>query len=236
LLGKSRTLLKYKHMLNVVVVPSLLALFANAITEWILAVDLQQPLRALTQTQRALRIARWLLIWLGLITAAHFIPSSSPLIKLLPLTLFSISAATDLETKFLPPDAFVYGGVLIGCAVAFLTDGPIGLCIAIAAQALCFALWTLGVAFFNLCDAGDIKLAMQFGAACGSLASVAIAGIVVWLAACGVVLMGIAIGLRTRPLREAVRCAGTFRPPQGPLLWCGLLVALCWPAWRAALP
>ncbi len=214
-------------MLNFVLWPSLLALFANAIAEWLLATNLDRPFHALNKSERIIRILRWLLCWFGLFIAYHIIPSP---LHLLPLTLFSISAATDLETKFLPPDTFLYSSVLIGCGVAFLTNGPNGLCIAIATQAICFALWTLGVAFFNLCDAGDIKLSMQFGAACGSLASVGIAGFVVWLVACGVVLMGIAIGLRTKSFREAVRCAGVLRPPQGPLLWCGLLVASLWQA------
>lgn len=198
----------------------LFALIANGIAEWILARDLQQPINNLSRPRQTLRLARWVVSSLFICWIASV---SSSLLYFIPFALFTTSAATDLETKYLPPDAFTYGSVVIGLAVCFSTGGWVGLRHGLIAQAACFALWTLGVAFFRLCDAGDIKLAMQFGAVCGSLPNVGLALMVVWLAACTVVLIATLLGLRDKPPRQAIQQAATLRPPQGPLLWCGVV-------------
>ena len=47
----------------------------------------------------------------------------------------------------------------------------------------------------------------------------------IWLVALGLVLATFVFSLRRRPARHALRIATSLRPPQGPLMWCGLLIA-----------
>lgn len=141
-------------------------------------------------------------------------------------TLFSISAATDFETSLLPPDWFLYGSVVIAMILAVLSGGWPALRDVAVAQAFCFAIVTLGVAFLNLCDSGDIKLAMQFGALCGSLSAVAAGALGIWFVAVSLVLVTIVHGSLRLPVRQAIQRAVRLRPPQGPLMWAGFLLAV----------
>ena len=204
------------------------AVLANLVAEVLLTFDLHQPIHALSRHARALRLVRWLLCtvalgWMGL-NGGNAI-SGGDATQLIAFMLFSISAATDLETKTLPPDAFLYGATLAGIGLHYWANGWAGLRHAVIAQAVCFSIITLCVAFLNLCDSGDIKLAMQFGAACGSLFALGIAVIGLWLACMLVVIGALAVQLRRHPLRDAFRQAARIQPPMGPLLCAGLLLA-----------
>jgi hypothetical protein len=140
--------------------------------------------------------------------------------------LFSISAATDFELSLLPPDWFLYGSVIVAMALATMAGGWPALRDVAVTQAFCFVVVTLGVAFLNLCDSGDIKLAMQFGALCGSLAAVATGALGIWVVAVFVVVVTAFHGAWRGPARLAVQRAIQQRPPQGPLMWAGFLIAM----------
>jgi len=209
-------------MLNLLLCSLICAVLANGVAEFILAFDIGLPYARLTPKSQLIRLFRWLASSMGCILLGV---GQVPVGYQLLFALFSISAATDFETKTLPPDAFLFSAVIVGVIVhGSLNQGP-SLQQAILAQAFCFAVVTLGVALFNICDSGDIKLAMQFGAASGSLPHVLFGTGVVWLVACAVILVATAIQLHEVGLKAALRSATTLHPPQGPLLWCGLLVA-----------
>ena len=189
----------------------------------ILANDLQQPYARLSPAHQRIRVLRWVLSSIGCLVLGLWQVSIQQQVL---FAMFSISAATDLETKLLPPDWFLFGPIFICFATYGWVNGWPGLQRAILAQAFCFGAVTLGVAFFNVCDSGDIKLAMQFGAACGSLTHVLQAATVVWLAAIVVIVVATLLSLRRTNVKLAIREATTLQPPQGPLLWCGLLAIL----------
>lgn len=198
-------------------------LCANVVAEVILATDLQQPFARLSLVRQRIRILRWVVCSIGCIALGL---QQASMTHQLQFALFSISASTDFETKMLPPDWFIFGSVIFGITTYGLADGWFGVQRAILAQAFCFGMVTLGVAFFNVCDSGDIKLAMQFGAACGSLTHVLQAAAVVWLAAIVVIVAVTILNLRRTNIESVIRQATTLQPPQGPLLWCGLFTIL----------
>jgi hypothetical protein len=202
-----------------------LGLAVNAMAEAFLTIDLRRPVTQLVGWPRHLRLARWLLIFIvfGATGAAEL-----SLMQCIPLTLFAVSASTDLECKTLPPDWFTLLALLAGLFAAYGVVGVAGLRAALLAQAVCFALWALGIAFFNLCAAGDIKLAAQFGAACGSVWQAMWAGWVAWLVVCAVVLIAFVWRVAAVGPRKALRSALTLYPPQAPLLFCGLLAVTIW--------
>jgi hypothetical protein len=199
-----------------------LGVLANGIAEVILACDLHQPWRRLNILAQRRRVVRWVVCVLGHV---GFAMSGASLTQLILFALFSISAATDFETTLLPPDALMFGSVIFAMAMAAFTGGWPALRDVAVAQAFCFAVVTLGVAFLNLCDSGDIKLAMQFGALCGSLGAVAAGAFGVWLVAILLVSMALLRAMLAMPFKEALQSVMRRRPPQGPLLWCGFLLA-----------
>lgn len=200
-----------------------LALFANMLAEYFLSDDLEQPYTKLDPVHQRFRLLRWAGVLVGmLLLSAIRIHWST----LLVIALLTVSASTDFETKLLPPDHFVYGSTVLGVMSAWFTHEPIGLRDAVIAQAFCFAAVTLGVALFNLCDSGDIKLAMQFGAACASLPMVAFAAFGTWIVACVLFATQLVWNKRQNTWRGALSQAALYRPPQGPLLWCGLMFAV----------
>jgi hypothetical protein len=200
-----------------------LGLLANVFAELFLAFDLRRPWHLLDPACRRRRIARWVLCMLG---HAGLVIAGASLSTLLLFALFSVSASTDFELSLLPPDAFLYGSVITAIFLAGLTGGWPALRDVAVAQAFCFAVVTLGVAFLNLCDSGDIKLAMQFGALCGSLGAVAAGALGIWIVAAATVVATILLAAWRGPVRLAVQRAIHQRPPQGPLMWAGYLLAM----------
>ena len=79
------------------------------------------------------------------------------------------------------------------------------------------------VAFSSACDSGDIKLAMQFGAAAGSLANVFIGVMGMWL-----VMMCLLIAHMIQ--HRSITSISQVRLPLGPIAWVGLVIALLWRA------
>ena len=198
-----------------------LALTANLLASWFIRRD-QSITAPANQDELCSRVLRWCACAGGLAALAVW---GLPLHTLFVLALFSVSAAADYETHLIPPDAYVFGCVLLNVLLAGVVDGASALRETVVAQAFCFAIVTLGVALFGLCESGDIKLAMQFGAACGSLPMVMLSAAGIWLAAVGLALVTFLFVLRFRSVRRALRIATSFRPPQGPLMWCGLLIS-----------
>ena len=200
-----------------------LGMLANLLTEYFLSDDLQLPFFRLESAGQRFRIVRWGIVLVGMLGLGL---AQISLSGLLIMALLTVTAATDLETKFLPPDRFVYGSTVFGVLSAWFTHGSMGLRDAVIAQGFCFAVVTLGVALFNVCDSGDIKLAMQFGAACGSLALIAQAAFWTWIAACLLFAFQLGRYRLQNSWRSAFKQAAQYRPPEGPLLWCGLMVAV----------
>ena len=200
-----------------------IALLTNMLAEYFLSDDLEQPYARLDPVRQRFRILRWVGVLVGmLLLGAIQIHWSTMLV----IALLTVTASTDFETKFLPPDHFVYGSTVLGGMSACFTHGPIGLRDAVIAQAFCFAVATLGVALFNLSDSGDIKLAMQFGAACASLPMVAFAAFGTWIVACVLFAIQLVRNKRQSTWRRAFSQAALYRPPQGPLLWGGLMLTV----------
>jgi hypothetical protein len=195
-------------------------LWSNTISELLLSIDLKQPLGYLDPTHRRRRIVRWVVCVVGFLLVGLFHPSVP---RLLLLEMFSVSASTDFETSFLPPDWFVYGSTLAGLAVGFFDGGVAGLRDAVVAQAVCFAMMVFAVLLANAADSGDIKLLMQYGAACGSLSAVGIGIAVEFVARVGIlVVVFFWLYLRCRNTRLAFSTSAKTRMPHGPIAWIGL--------------
>lgn len=96
------------------------ALCANLIAEVMLAHSLQQPWARLSATQRHMRQLRWVLCSAGcLVLGIQQVLIGQQIV----FGLFSVSAATDFETKLLPPDWYLYGSVIIGIAIYGVVNG-----------------------------------------------------------------------------------------------------------------
>lgn len=199
-----------------------LGLLANGMAEIVLSFDLHQPWRQMDSVCRHRRVVRWVVCILG---HALLVMAGASFSTLSLFALFSISAATDFESCLLPPDWMLFGSVISAMALAAITGGWPAFRDVAVAQAFCFAIVTLGVAFLNLCDSGDIKLAMQFGALCGSLSVVAASALGIWLVAIVSVLVSVLHGALHMPVKQSIQLALRRRPPQGPLMWCGFLLA-----------
>lgn len=210
-----------------------LALAANGMAELLLAVDMDRPWRRLTPKQRVVRILRWLMMSAGLLALAVV---HVPVNRMLAFALFSVTAATDFETRLLPPDTYTYGSVIVGIALASVS-GPLGFRDAVVAQALCFAVVTLSVAFFGGIDSGDIKMAMQFGAVGGSLWVVGISVLMMAVVAAAIpASIFILRCLQRQPLRLAAAEVAHLSAPLAAIAWVGLLGAFVWIALVGGLP
>ncbi len=206
-------------MILLILIPFLLALSGNVLADLFLSHALPEPLPP-HPSRRWLRGLRWVCITAAVIGLA-LLHASLP--TLIAFTLFSITAATDLESTYLPPDAFVLGSAALSLGLAFIQSGWPGLRDAVVAEAMCFVVLVFVVAFTGVCDSGDIKLGMQFGAAAGSLSQVFVGVIGMWL----VMVIVLVVYLVYSRSPKAIR---TFRLPQGPLAWVGLLLAVIWRA------
>jgi hypothetical protein len=202
-----------------------LGLISNLVAELFLTLDLGQPFSSLSPSRRRLRITRWVISWLGLILVSA--TGLSP-VRLLLVALFGISASTDLETRYLPPDWFIYGATFAGCLGGYALGGVSGLRDAVVAQAVCFTVMVFGILLAGVADSGDIKLLMQYGTACGALPVVAVGTTIefaVRLAILVTMVVATAV-VRRQPWREAFRRVAGLKHPHGPVAWVGLLAAL----------
>ena len=144
----------------------LFGVLANVFADLVLRFRYASSFRLDTQRKRGLRVSRWIACLAGLITVALFSPSTSHLIL---LALLSVPAATDFEHRRLPWDWFLYGSVLVGVGLAWLDHGWDGFSHALIAQAVLYGFVTMTVVVFGATAGGDIKVAMQYGSACGHL-------------------------------------------------------------------
>lgn len=227
-------------MINLLAVS--IALLANLLANWMLSANAKtchdatrmvvrgelQPGEAYARHPLGLqpRVMRWLLCVLGLVWLAWW---QSSFTSLLLFGLFSVTAATDFETHYLPPDAYLYFCVVVSLSVAFLTRGPMGLRDAVVAEACAFVVVTFA-ALFGALDSGDIKVAMQLGAACGSLSLANIA--VVAMIAVSAIILALALAwswLQQRSVSQALRGLAHLRVPQAAVCWVGLLAAYALP-------
>lgn len=201
-----------------------LAVIANVGADLFLLADHHLSYRSLPAKAKRLRLARWVLCVAGLLVAG--LVNHSPFV-LINLALFTITAATDLETKRIPPDWFTYGCVVLACAFGYVTGGVPGLRDVVAAQAICFAIMVTAVLFARAASGGDVKVLMQYGASCGSLPYVII-GIFVETAVRVVVValgLGRAIvlgGDRRTEVRNVLR----MQLPHAPVAWVGVMSAV----------
>jgi hypothetical protein len=194
----------------------LLGIGANAVAELLLSCELHMPWRALGVGARWLRVLRWVALLAGQGALAW---RGIGMFAQINVALFAIMAATDLESRTIPPDLLTYGAVLLACVFGLTTGGVDGLRGVVVAQALCFSAMLVAVLFFNAADAGDIKVLMHYGAACGSLAVVGI-GVIAETVLRAIVLL-IAFARLGKP-------AAALRLPHAPFAWVGLLFALFW--------
>ena len=193
-------------MIQTILIPLLLSLSGNVLADLFLSHTLPEPLPP-HPSRRCLRGLRWVSATTALIGLA-LLHASLP--TLIAFALFSVTAATDLESTYLPPDAFVLGSATLGLGLAFIQSGWPDLRDAVVAEAMCFAVLVFVVAFTSVCDSGDIKLGMQFGAAAGSLSQVFVGVIGMWLAMVIVLMVYLTYSRSPKALR-------TRRIPQGPL-------------------
>ncbi len=201
-----------------------LGLLANSLAEIFLAIDLKRPFADLPSPCKTLRIARWCICCIGLVALRLFNPSP---LALIALALFSVTAATDLETKRIPPDWFSYGCVVLLCAMGFATGGMAGLRDGVVAQAMCFVAMVFAIVFARAASPGDVKVLMHYGATCGTLPAVGVGIIAETLARIGVLVMCIMMmRLRGKPLRTSLHRGLHLRLPHAPIAWVGVWIAL----------
>jgi hypothetical protein len=150
----------------------------------------------------------------------------TPLGAILAIGLFIVSGLLDADTATIPPDAFVYGATIASIFAAAVDRGSAGLLQALCVQALCFGLTVLMIRYTGALAGGDVKLAMQFGAACGSLSLLYTAALGVALAMAGVLVATVAQhSTSSNSATTALRAARTLRLPLGGFLLFGLLAA-----------
>ena len=197
---------------------------ANVVAELFLAIDLHHPYRLLSVPAKRLRWARWLLCPSGLFLAGLF--NQSPF-ALTNLALFTVTAATDLETKCIPPDWFTYGCVVLAGVLGLVANGVVGLRDVVVAQAICFAIMVTAVIFAHAAAGGDVKVLMQYGASCGTL-SLDVVGIAVETAVRVVIITFASIWAiaHGRHWHRTVHNVLHMRLPHAPVAWLGVLSAI----------
>jgi hypothetical protein len=197
---------------------------ANGIAEVLLALEMQLPFHSLDRSRRRLRMLRWAICVLGFGLLGLVNPS---VVALIALALFSVTAATDFETRRIPPDWFTYGSVVVLCGLGFAVGGLSGFRDVVVAQALCFAVMVLAVVLARAASPGDIKVLMQYGAACGSLPAVIVGLIAETLLRLGLVACLVAQALGVQGDRRGTLMRGLhIRLPHAPVAWFGVLAAL----------
>lgn len=204
---------------------ALIGLAANLAAEGFLSLEMKLPYSTLTGRQRVTRMIRWMVI-AGGCAAVAALQGEGGLWRAVVFGLFSVTAATDLETTLIPPDWFTWGATVAGALAGLAEGGLPGLRQAIIAQAVCFAVMTLAVVLFAAAAPGDIKLAAQYGAAAGALGAVAIAFVAEWVIRALLVAGAFAVFSRRSGPRAALDRVIALRIPHGPFAWLGLCVAL----------
>lgn len=121
----------------------------------------------------------------------------------------------------------MYGATFAGIGAAALAHGSAGLVSALTTQAICYGLTVLGVRYFGMMSGGDIKLAMQLGAACVTIQTLFGGALVMALA----MVLALVATFSTRVLHaQSVAAAAaqtaTLRLALGPFMWLGLIGAL----------
>jgi hypothetical protein len=194
------------------VLPVIAGLLANLAVDLILARRYRSSFALDTPARKTVRILRWIIAIFGL-CLAHAVGLAS--LQILVIGLLTVTAGTDVEHLRLPPSPFIYAATLAGVLTAYWVNGVAGLQHAIVAQAVWFALMTLSVMLLRRTAGGDIKVVMQYGAACGSL-SISFIGML--LASSVMIPFSLIYWLRHhRPIP---------RTPLAPLVWLGALAGL----------
>lgn len=213
-------------------------LLANVFAELMLVYDLRRPFGSLTARGKWARAGRWAAALAGSalvgLTRPEGANGAAVWGPLAVFALFTVTAATDLETTYIPPDWFVYGATLAGVGVGWWAGGWEGLKDAIVAQAVCYSAMVIAVGLFRSAAGGDIKLAMQYGTVCGSLNAVAVAFIVEWMARVALVACTFVLATRrsmehdppAQAMAKAGKAVAEMRVAHGPLAWLGVLAAL----------
>ena len=191
----------------------LFSLAANLLAEVVLRFRYVKLFSPFTPAQQRRRLLRWVLCCASVIVLALFTHLNTP--QLILATLFSITAATDFECKRLPWDWFLYGSVIAGIGVAYGSHGWLGFRDAVIAQAILFAAMTLTVIFLRQTAGGDIKMMMQYGAACGNIT----------LAMTGIVISGLAM-LAVSLIFRLITHRPLTRVPLAPTTWIGFLAVM----------
>ncbi|NJM39254.1 MAG: hypothetical protein HC853_00070 [Anaerolineae bacterium] len=144
----------------------LLGFLANFVADLVLRWRYGPLSKLDSRTKRFKRIGRWIAVVLVMLGLAL---TNVSLRYAIPIALLSVTAATDFELRRLPWDWFMYGSVVVGLLVAYLFGGTEDLSQAIIAQAVLYAFITFAVVVIGQTRGGDIKVAMQYGAACANL-------------------------------------------------------------------
>ena len=192
--------------------PIVIGLLSNVAADLILAWRYRSSFSLDSATRKRVRMLRWVIAIAGLCLGHVF--GLAPL-QLVVLSLLSVTAGTDFEHLRLPPGAFLYAATVAGVCAAYWLYGLPGLQHALLAQAVWFALMTLSVMLLRRTAGGDIKVMMQYGAACGSL-SISLIGML--LASAIMIPISLIYWLHhRRPIP---------RTPLAPLVWLGALAGL----------
>ena len=199
-------------ILTQVALTVLIGLVANLTAVFVLATRYRTSFQLGTSARKIKRGMRWVVSVAGLVIASML---GLTLLQIFVLGLLTVTAATDFEHQRLPPSWFLYTATIIGVIAATFTAGWIGLRNAVIAQAIWFALMTLTVMLLRRTAGGDIKVVMQYGAACGNL-PISILGMLI---ASGIMLP-ISLGY------WLIYHRSIQRTPLAPLTWIGAIIAL----------
>jgi Type IV leader peptidase family len=186
-----------------------LALCANMLADYILHTDFGGVFRPTTRTRKLKRVIRWVTVIVSILLCMGVFRIGT--VGLVAIASFAVTAATDFESRRLPPDLYLYGSTVLCIALA----GQSGWMHAIFSQAFFFALMTATVVLLGATAGGDIKAMMHYGAAAGAL-PIALLGYVAGVGAAGI-LSALIWWLLTR---QTLR-----RVPLAALAWFGLLTS-----------
>ncbi len=151
-------------------IPLAIGLLANLVADAILATRYRGSFALDTPLRNLKRWLRWGISLFGL-WAAHMLCGPRSIAQLALLGLLTITAATDFEHLRLPPSWFMYAATVAGVFVATQSLGVEGFVQSVGTQAIWFALMTLTVMLLRRTAGGDIKVMMQYGALCGTVAN-----------------------------------------------------------------
>ena len=168
-------------------------------------------------------LVRWVAVFGGLLVLAFL---HLPFMQLVFVGLFAVSAGTDFETTYLPPDWYVYGCTALNIGVAYLS-GVEAFRAVVVTQALCFGL-AVFLAYLGAWAGGDVKLLMQYGAAAGSLPIAGVALVIEQLFRIGYLMLLYVVKLVTHRNSSVAwaRTKSASIGPHGGVAFAGLILAL----------